>query len=148
MDETARIIIAAIAGEHTYDRRARAGNWFAMWVFITGAGLIAGLTEGYSRGWEELQVTPILLTACAFGAFLGALWIRSFNLTRFRIDEAAVECVTAWPRRSWKVWLDDVESAGLEPSRGEHWVVVLRLRAGGRRKLVLTRSMRQALELS
>ncbi len=138
--------MTALTGEHTYERGARAGNWVAMWVFVMLPAVIVGVAEGYPRGWTTVQVTPALVCASVCGVLWGVVWIRSFNRTRYHVKDGAVECFTVWPRRSWKVWFEDVESVVFEASHG-NWSLVLRLRTGGSRRIALTQSMRRALDL-
>ena len=141
-----QIVLRRLVGEHVYDRAARLGNWVAIWVFVFGAAVIAGCSEAYVRGWRDVRVTPLHLAASAVGLVAGGAWIRAFNLTRYRVDAEWIECTTAWPRRSWRVAISEVETAQLETSHG-HWSLVLHLRAGGRRKVVFTKSMLEQLDL-
>lgn len=146
MDEATKKLLTDMTGEHTYDAHARAGNWVAIWVFVMLPAVVVGIAEAFLRGWDTVQATPALVGAAVCGAVWGGAWIRSFNLTRYRIASGAIECSTSWPRRSWKVWFEELESAVLEVSH-RHWSLVLRQRSGGRKKVVLTRSMRVALGL-
>jgi hypothetical protein len=139
-----RHLLTTLSGEHAYDRAARAGNWFALWIFVFGPAVGVGIAEAHLRGAKDIQLTPSLVLAAVVGGIAGAIWVGTFNRTRYRIDEEGVECVTVWPRRSWKTFVAEVESTVLEPSHG-HWVLWLRLRGGLKRKIVLTRSMREKL---
>jgi hypothetical protein len=141
-----RDLLTVLSGEHSYDRRARTGNWFALWVCVFVPALLVGIAEAHVQGSREIRLTPPLVLAAVLGGVAGATWISTFNRTYYRVDEYAVECVTVWPRRSWRTTIEEIEGALVEPSHG-HWVLWLRLRGGLKRKIVLTRSMREKLGL-
>jgi hypothetical protein len=147
VNDEERYVLAALAGEHSYDRGTQRGNWFALWVFVFLPLVLAGVAESYLRGWQDVRVTPVLIAAGVLGAIAGAVWISTFNRTRYRIGEEEVVCVTPWPRRPWRLTAEEIEGASLEPSHG-HWVLRLRIRgSGARHRLVLTKSMRERLGL-
>ena len=136
-----------LEGEHRYDRRARLGNWFGIWVPLVLSAALAGVAEGYMRGWDAVHATPLLALACTAGTIGGAVWIRSFNQTRYDVDSGSISHTPGWPRKGWRVRREEVEALALTQDHG-HWILSMQLRTDpARRRLVLTRSMRERLDL-
>ena len=146
MQDELRLLLNELGGEHTYDRGARLWNWFVIWVFLV-LPVVVGAFESLLRGWKTIQLTPLFWFASACSVTIGVFWIRAFNQTHYRIENGVIECLRGWPRKSWKVFVEDVETINIEPFHG-NWVLVLKLRSGGRRRIVLTKSMRAALHLT
>jgi hypothetical protein len=141
-----RPLLTLLSGEHFYDRSARLGNWFALWVFVALPAVLVGIAVALLEGAKDIRLSPLLVLAAVMGAIAGAVWIITFNRTHYRVSDRAVERITVWPRRSWRVGVEDIENTVLEASHG-HWILWLKLRGGLRRKIGLTRSMREKLSL-
>jgi hypothetical protein len=140
-------VLAALRGEHSYDRRARLGNWVAIWVFAVLGLVIGAPIDEWARSKKAIGVTPFLALSVACGLIAGGIWIETFNRTRYRVDGDRIERSAPWPRRSWTLALASIESVRHEVSHG-HWILFVKVR--GRRwrtKIPMTRSMRDALGL-
>lgn len=140
------INLADLRGEHTYDSKTRVGNYFSLRIFPWVGIILGGLTEAHYRGWLTLQLTIFLSILCGIFTIIGFVWIRSFNNTRYIFESGYIECVTIWPRRSWKVMIEEIETFRLDFNKGQ-WLLVLKLRLSGSKRVVLTKSMRHALYL-
>jgi hypothetical protein len=140
-------ILGRLIGEHVYDRGTRAANWFGLWLFIVGGGLAVSLAEAQAHGGRYLRATPSMAAGVLAGAIVGVSVIRGFNKARYLIGEDRIERRAPWPGKSWRVYTVEVESVLLEPNHG-HWVLVLLKRGGERRRVTLTKSMRDALDLT
>lgn len=146
MDEAELAAVERLRGVHAYDRGTRAGNWVAIWVFVALSLGVGGVAEAYLRGWQTIRLTPFLEVACGLAAVAGWAWIRAFNRTSYHVEDGSIQCVTAWPRRGWKLCVEEIETLQFEPSHGR-WSLQLHLRGGARKRMVLTRSMTEALGL-
>ena len=145
MDYRSLSLVKQLKGEHTRSLGDRCGNWFAIWVPLVLSVGLGGVAEAHLRGWETIRVTPFVGSVGVLALVASVPWIRSFNATRYLIKDGSISCLAPWPGKSWKVGTEDVEVAELEAVRGGHWVLVLRLREGGRKRIVLTKSMRECL---
>jgi hypothetical protein len=147
MDDEGTEIWAKLNGDHALDPSAQRANWIVMWMPPVLAFGLGGAVEGYLRGWRTIRLTPFVVLLCVVAMIGTALWVYSFNRTRYRIDSESLVCLPGWPRRGWRAWRADVETLALVHDHG-HWIMVLSLRSGGqKRRLVLTKSMRERLEL-
>ena len=142
-----RPVLRRLAGTHTYDRGARAGHWVGIWVPVAATATIVGVTEAHIAGTRDVMITPAFVAACTVGLACGVAWIWSINSSRYVIDAKSVRCEAAWSFCSWAASIADIQEARLEPLRGGHWRLALRLRDGGSRAIVLTKSMRERLAL-
>ena len=148
MDDAAGELWKTLDGEHRYDTRAKHGNWVVMWMPPVLSLAVAGGLEAHLRGWTLIRITPFLIGVCAAALVGTAIWVQSFNATHYRVDADSISCTPGWPRRAWRVWRAEVEDVILTQDHG-HWILLLRVRSGaGRRRVVLTKSMRERLGLA
>ena len=141
-------LLLALSGEHAYDRSARAGNWFALWLPVFSTAVTVGIVEAAFRGSKDIEVTPLLVGGTAVGTILGVAAIAGFNATQYRFSARSAEKLAPWPFKGWSVSVEEIDRADLRCGRGGHWVLELRLRDGRTKKIPATRSMREALHLS
>jgi len=145
MEDESRRLLFRLRGAHSVDSRGRVWNWCAIWLFSVVPGLFVGLGEAYVRGWETFQFTPLTYSACVLSGVVGGAYIRAFNRSHYVVENTSVSRVATWPLYSWIIATHEIQHATLVPGRGPNWVLVLRLRKGWRKKIVLTKSMREAL---
>jgi hypothetical protein len=141
MENQWRPLLVALHGDHGYDRVTRIQGWLPIWIALILMILSAkDSLLGANRSISPYYAVGALALVAAF------LWVRAFNRTRYHIGNDTFQCLAPWPRRSWRLGVEDVRSIRYLPSRAG-WILALRLHAGRSRKILLTRSMSKALDL-